>query len=92
MATNSEEACALGNEELKKIYYENFIDDLNDEELMYKKTVEDLFYIYKSFGFIYSIIKKANLLLNKESFDMFLKSLVSFIDELFISNPNILIT
>ncbi|CXI32902.1 conserved Plasmodium protein, unknown function [Plasmodium berghei] len=89
MATNSEEACAIGNEELKKIYYENFIDELNDEELMYKKTVEDLFYIYKSFGFIYSIIKKANLLLNKESFDMFLKSLVSFIDELFIINPNI---
>ncbi|CAD2090189.1 conserved Plasmodium protein, unknown function [Plasmodium vinckei lentum] len=89
MATNSEETCALGNEELKKIYYENFIDELNDEELMYKKTVEDLFYIYKSFGFIYSIIKKANLLLNKESFDMFLKSLVSFIDELVLSNPNI---
>ncbi|CAA9987446.1 conserved Plasmodium protein, unknown function [Plasmodium knowlesi strain H] len=91
MAVNNEEAIAtpLSEGDLKKVYYENFIDDLTDEELMYKKTVEDLFYIYKSFGFIYSIIKKANLLLSKESFDMFLKSLVSFIDELFLNNPNL---
>ncbi|VWU49999.1 conserved protein, unknown function [Hepatocystis sp. ex Piliocolobus tephrosceles] len=89
MATNSDELQSLSEKNLKKIYYEHFIDELNDEELMYKKTVEDLFYIYKSFGFIYSIIKKANLLLDKESFDMFIKSLVSFIDELLINNPNI---
>ncbi|GAW80239.1 hypothetical protein, conserved [Plasmodium gonderi] len=91
MAVNNEAVTnPMSEGELKKVYYENFIDDLTDEELMYKKTVEDLFYIYKSFGFIYSIIKKANLLLNKESFDMFLKSLVSFIDELFLNNPNLL--
>ncbi|ANQ07318.1 Uncharacterized protein PCOAH_00017430 [Plasmodium coatneyi] len=91
MEVNNEEAVTtpLSEGELKKVYYENFIDDLTDEELMYKKTVEDLFYIYKSFGFIYSIIKKANLLLSQESFDMFLKSLVSFIDELFLNNPNL---
>ncbi|KJP88629.1 hypothetical protein AK88_01709 [Plasmodium fragile] len=91
MAVNNEEAVPspISEGELKKVYYEHFIDDLTDEELMYKKTVEDLFYIYKSFGFIYSIIKKANLLLSKESFDMFLKSLVSFIDELFLNNPSL---
>ncbi|CAG9480538.1 conserved Plasmodium protein, unknown function [Plasmodium vivax] len=91
MAVNNEEAVTapISEGELKKVYYEHFIDDLTDEELMYKKTVEDLFYIYKSFGFIYSIIKKANLLLSKESFDMFLKSLVSFIDELFLNNPSL---
>ncbi|CRG96724.1 conserved Plasmodium protein, unknown function [Plasmodium gallinaceum] len=85
----NEDVSTISETELKKIYYENFIDELNDEELMYKKTVEDLFYIYKSFGFIYSIIKKANLLLSKENFDTFLKSLVSFIDELFLNNPNL---
>ncbi|CRG99386.1 conserved Plasmodium protein, unknown function [Plasmodium relictum] len=85
----NEDLSTINETELKKIYYENFIDELNDEELMYKKTVEDLFCIYKSFGFIYSIIKKANLLLSKENFDTFLKSLVSFIDELLLNNPNL---
>ncbi|EUD67998.1 hypothetical protein C922_01610 [Plasmodium inui San Antonio 1] len=91
MAVNKEDAMTspMSEGELKKVYYEHFIDDLTDEELMYKKTVEDLFYIYKSFGFIYSIIKKANILLSNESFDMFLKSLVSFIDELFLNNPSL---
>lgn len=89
MAINNEEVNTMNETELKRIYYENFIEELNDEELMYKKTVEDLFYIYKSFGFIYSIIKKANLLLSKENFDTFLKSLVSFIDELFLYNPSL---
>ncbi|SPJ10246.1 conserved Plasmodium protein, unknown function [Plasmodium sp. DRC-Itaito] len=83
------EVNTMNETELKRIYYENFIEELNDEELMYKKTVEDLFYIYKSFGFIYSIIKKANLLLSKENLDTFLKSLVSFIDELFLYNPSL---
>ncbi|KAI4839410.1 hypothetical protein MKS88_001960 [Plasmodium brasilianum] len=89
MVVNNEEVNIMNESELKKVYCEHFIDELNDEELMYKKAVEDLFCIYKSFGFIYSIIKKANLLLNKENVDMFLKSLVSFIDELFLTNPNL---
>lgn len=46
MAINNEEVNTMNETELKRIYYENFIEELNDEELMYKKTVEDLFYIY----------------------------------------------
>lgn len=88
MAIN-EEANVMNETELKKIYYDHFIEELNEEELTYKKTVEDLFHMYKSFGLIYSIMKKGNYLLSKEKCDSFLKSLVSFIDELFLTSPNL---
>lgn len=88
MPTN-EETNVINETDLKRIYYENFIEELNEEELTYKKTVEDLFHMYKSFGLIYSIMKKGNYLLTKEKCDSFLKSVVSFIDELFLNSPNL---
>lgn len=88
--TTNEESSSINEAELKRVYYENFIDELNDEELMYKKSVEELFHMYKSFGFIYSLIKKGNLLMSKESCDSFLKSLVSFFDEMILNIPALL--
>lgn len=88
--TTNEESNSINEVELKRIYYENFIDELNDEELMYKKSVEELFCLFKSFGYIYSLVRKGNILTSKESYDSFLKSLVSFVDEMILNIPALL--